>query len=167
MPSPFDMLTLPFRVARTMVDFASGGDRVDVHASHVVEGNDPRAFTSQFKKDPTAISPLATGAHFDGTTARGRPFPGGPEIGVTVVGQRDGFTRDGRRMSELKVEYSGDFAGPGRITAIARKGGGLEINDDWDDVHNHSLLPARAAEIGHPVVSGIGFAEIARRARGG
>lgn len=146
-----------------MTDAMTGGSTVNIDITHAVHGNDPSLWADTFARNPTLISPLAVGASKHGNTTSGRPFPGGPNIGITIRFRRDTRRANGRKQTVLEVTYSGAFQGPGRITITQVPGKGLEVRDEWLGVRNLSMLPSRAAEIGHSIVAGIGFRAIGRR----
>jgi len=161
-----DMMTLPFKVGARVMDAATGNDRVNIDSHHTVEGKDPALWADEFLSDPSKISPVAADARQVGEKSIGKPFPMGPDIGITIKGRRDGTTRDGRLQTTLDVRYSGAFEGPGRITITQNRNGSLDVRDQWNDVVNKSFLPSMAAETGHPMVAGLGFKGIGSRASG-
>jgi hypothetical protein len=164
-----DLATLPFqvasgvgKVASSMVDAVTGGSTINIDRTHPIEGQSASAWANEFERDPSRISPVSVGQERHGRTASGRPFPGGPRVEITVTGRRDSRTHDGRNQVELDVQYGGDFRGPGKMTITEQPGGGLAWRDEWRGVENCSHLPARAAEVGHPIVSSIGASGIGR-----
>lgn len=161
-----DAMTMPFAVGARVLDAATGKTRVNIDTHHTVQGDDPGRWADEFTKNPAKISPLATGARREGDRTAGRPFPLGPDIGITIRQRRDIQTPDGRRQTVLDVRYSGAFEGPGRITVTQNRDGTLDVRDQWNDVVNHSFLPSVAAEAGHPLVAGLGFKGIGARASG-
>lgn len=161
----WEMMTLPIRIASRAADRMTGGSEINIDSEHTVPGNDPGRWADAFARDPTMISPLTVGASRHGRTTTGRPFPGGPKIGITVRDRRDQRLANGCPQTVLEIHYSGDFEGPGRITITQVPGKGLVVRDQWLGVKNHSMLPSRGAEIGHPLVAGMGFDSIGRRSR--
>lgn len=151
------MLTMPARMMSRMADVVTGGNKVNIDSHTEVRGDDASRWADRFEKDPTAISPMTVNARREGNTTKGQPFPMGPDIGITVTERREAKTRDGRGQTTLDIRYSGDFAGPGRITVTEKGNGKLDVRDQWNGVDNYSPVPSRAAEIGHPVVAGMGF----------
>jgi hypothetical protein len=147
-------------VAARVTDAATGGDKVNIDTTHHVPGDDPGRWADRFLSNPSKISPLATGARKEQGVMTGSPFPGGPRIGVETLHREDKTLADGRKQTILDVRYHQAFEGPGRITVTQGKQGGLDVRDEWNDVENHSFLPSRAAEVGHPLVAGMGFAQI-------
>ena len=159
----FETMTMPLRVMARMTDLVTGGSKVDVDDHHEVVGDSASAWADHFERNPSRISPLTVGAHKVGDSHRGRPFPMGPEIGITVTGRKDDDTPTGRHRTVLDVRYEGDFAGRGRITVTEKSGHKLDVRDQWLEVDNRSMLPSRAAEVGHPIVAGLGFQSFGKR----
>jgi hypothetical protein len=160
------LMSMPFVAGARMADIATGQDRVNIDTTHEVEGSDPTQWADEFLKDPSKISPFASDARRQGEMSIGKPFPLGPDIGITLLARRDERTVDGRPRTVLEVEYSGAFEGPGRITIEQERSGKMTVRDEWNDVVNKSFLPTLAAENGHPMVAGLGFKGIGNRAAG-
>ncbi len=156
------MMTLPFAVGREVVDAMTGGNRVHVDTTHHVSGGSASAWADDFQRDPTRISPMAHDTRRDGGTTYGRPFPGAPQIGIEVKRRHDETLSDGRRRTRLDVQYKGGFEGPGSITVEEDGRGGLSVRDRWDGVRNNSMIPSRAAEMGHPLVARMGFSQFGK-----
>lgn len=135
-----------------MLDFLTGKSHVNISTHHTVTGTSPSIWADQFLKNPSKISPIATGIRHEGSTIIGKPFPGGPDIGIQLLSRQ---SIAGKTI--LNVKYSGAFEGPGRITISKLPGGKLNVHDEWLNVANKSMLPSLAAESGHPIVAGLGF----------
>jgi hypothetical protein len=160
------LATTPFRVAARMADAMTGQDKVDIDTTYSVDGDSAQAWADQFEKNPSRISPVASGHVKDGDVHRGQPFPLGPEIGIEIKDRTTQRLSGGRSRVVLDVEYSGEFEGPGRITITEQRDGTLRVRDEWNDVKNHSMLPTLAARVGHPAVAGLGIQGVAANARG-
>jgi hypothetical protein len=161
----WDLMTAPAKVGARMMDMVTGGSSVTLDNIHHVAGNDPGRWTDTFAKNPSLISPMAVGHTKSGRVHSGRPFPGGPRIGIEIKSRHDSKLPNGRKQTVLEVRYSGDFVGPGRITITQSPGKGLEVRDQWLGVENRSMLPSRAAEVGHPVVAHMGFDSMGKMSR--
>lgn len=160
------LLSMPMTAGARMADMLTGQDSVNIDTSTDVEGSNPRQWADEFLKDPSKISPFASGARREGEMAIGKPFPLGPDIGITLTARRDELTADGRPRTVLDVQYSGAFEGPGRLTIEKQRDGRLTVRDEWQGVKNRSFLPTLAAENGHPMVAALGFKGIGDRAAG-
>jgi hypothetical protein len=153
----WELMTAPMKIGARMMDTVTGGSTIHLDNIHHVAGNDPGRWADTFAKNPSLISPMAVGHEKSGRVHSGRPFPGGPRIGIEIKSRQDVKLANGRKRVVLEVRYSGDFVGPGRITVTQAPGKGLEVRDQWLGVENHSMLPSRAAEVGHPMVAHMGF----------
>lgn len=160
------LMTAPMRVTARVADAVTGKEKVHVDTTYQVRGRSAQRWADEFLRDPSKISPVSVNSRTEGKVAKGQPFPLGPDIGIEVKKRTDGTTADGRARVTLDVQYSGDFSGPGRITVTQNKDGTLDVRDEWNGVTNNSVLPSAMAELGHPVVAGLGFGGIADRARG-
>ncbi len=160
------LISTPFVVGARIADVATGQTHVNIDTKHDVNGDDPSKWADEFLKDPSKISPFASDARQEGEMAIGKPFPLGPDIGITLTSRRDEKTVDGRPRTVLDVTYSGAFEGPGRITIEQERDGRMTVRDEWNDVVNKSFLPSLAAENGHPLVAGLGFKGIGQRSAG-
>lgn len=150
-------MTMPARIMSRVADTVTGGNKVNIDRHHEVSGQSAAKWADAFVRDPTAISPIAMNTRREGATTKGQPFPMGPDIGITIKGRRDDVTPGGRNQTTLDVQYSGEFQGPGRLTITEKSNGKLDVRDQWNGVDNYSAVPSRAAEVGHPIVSGMGF----------
>jgi hypothetical protein len=165
-PTLKNLATTPFRIAARMADVATGQDKVDIDTTYEVEGKSAQAWADQFEKNPSRISPVATGHVQEGEVHKGQPFPLGPDIGIEIKDRTSRSLSGGRSQVTLEVMYSGDFEGPGKITITEQRDGTLRVRDEWNDVANKSMLPTLAARMGHPAVAGLGIQGVAARARG-
>ena len=135
------------------------------HDAHRIEYTTTQSLFRAIPQPTTHRGLRATpqlGSKRQGNTTRGQPFPGGPTIGITITSRTDLRLRTGQRQTVLEIRYSGDFDGPGRITITQVPGKGLVVRDQWLGVKNHSMLPSRGAELGHPLVANMGFRGIGR-----
>ncbi len=158
-----NLMSMPFVVGREVMDAATGGNRVHVDTTHHVRGDSASRWADDFSRDPTRISPMAHDTQRVGSTTYGRPFPGAPQIGIEVKARHDEQLADGRQRTRLDVQYRGGFEGPGTITVEEDGRGGLSVRDRWDGVRNRSMIPSRAAEMGHPLVAAMGFSQFGKK----
>ncbi len=136
---------------------------MNIDTTHYVSGSSASAWADDFSRDPTRISPMAHDTRCAGNTTYGRPFPGAPQIGIEVTQRRDETLAGGRHRTRLDVRYKGGFEGRGSITVEENGRGGLSVRDRWDGVRNNSMIPSRAAELGHPLVAGMGFSQFGKK----
>ncbi len=163
------MLGLPFEVAQAMaktgtqvLDTVTGGRTIHIDRTHTIDGSSSKAWADEFQQNPSRLSPVAVGQQRTARGHAGHPFLGGPKVEIVVKDRQEKRLPDGRNQTVLELEYGGDYRGPGKMTITERRGGGLDWRDQWQGVENHSHLPARAAEIGHPIVSAVGASSIGR-----
>jgi len=161
----FEVAKEPLRVMSRGVDAVTGQDNIDLSDAHVVMGHSAAAFADEFMDNPTALSPIGVGVHRVSDIHYGRPFPGGPELGIQMHERRDQRLPDVRSQSIIELSYLGDeIHGQGRLVVTENGDGTLTVEDHWIDVENDAPFPTVMQEALHKYIAGAGLDNIAARA---